>query len=168
MPAKRTDITDDVINEILMEMSVGESFKKACNSRGFLHTTIWGRIQKSATLYDRYTRAREQRSDCIFEEMEELEQLVLQGKINPKAYRAVADTMKWRLGRMKPSTYGEKQTVEHTGTINIASEIATARRAAIIERIEQPAVADDVQDAVIIKKETAKQMSLPSMPDVDG
>ncbi len=134
------DINDSLLMEIIADMAVGSSLTQACKSRGYNTTTIWGRIQKSSKLYECYLRARDQRSDVLFERMEDLEQEVMDGKIHPKAYRAVAETMKWRLGRMKPRVYGDKHMVEHSGQVNIASEIATARRASIIESVDVQAI----------------------------
>ncbi len=144
MPVRRKDITDDTVLEILGDMSLGMSLSAACKCRGINTSTIWGRIQRSSKMYTEYTRARERRSDAVFEKMEELEEQVMNGKICPKAYRAASETMRWRLGKMKPKTFGDKQQVEHTGNISIASEITAARRASIIESID----AEPVQSAI--------------------
>ena len=143
MGAKREDITEALILEILADMSVGASLSDACKRLNVPVPTIWQRIQKSSELYKEYCRARERRADAVFERMEELEGQVLKGKINPKAFHAVSRSMQWRLGKMKPKDYADRHTVEHTGKINVASEIATARRRAIIESVEDAEIIEE-------------------------
>ena len=42
--------------------------------------------------------------------------------------RLQVDTRKWMLSKMLPKIYGDKQTLEHTGTLNVAEVLASARR----------------------------------------
>lgn len=42
--------------------------------------------------------------------------------------RLQVDTRKWMLSKVLPKIYGDKQTLEHTGTLNVAEILASARK----------------------------------------
>lgn len=42
--------------------------------------------------------------------------------------RLQVDTRKWLLSKVLPKVYGDKQTLEHTGTLNVAEVLSAARK----------------------------------------
>lgn len=165
-PHKYDKVTKQLIYKILSDVSLGMSLNKACKSYNVNINTVRAWMIREPGLHVRYMHAQEARSYAIFDEMEELEDQVLEGKINPKAYRAAAETRKWRLGKMNQKRFGDRQILEHTGKVNVASEIATARRAAIIESVERKQLEreEQVEEADIIEYSESEQQSLLSIP----
>ena len=54
--------------------------------------------------------------------MDDLEQKALDGDIDPATFRAVMDSRKWRLARMRPRVYGDKQTVDVNANVAILTK----------------------------------------------
>lgn len=48
--------------------------------------------------------------------MTELEEQCRSGELDPAAFRALLDSRKWRLARMRPKIYGDKSTVDMTSS----------------------------------------------------
>ena len=85
----------------------------------------------------RCARAREMGQDCSVEEMQQIEGDVLKGAVDPHAARVVLSSMQWRASKIAPKKYGDKQQVEHSGSIDIGAELnerlAAARKKAAEE-----------------------------------
>ena len=60
--------------------------------------------------------------------MDDLEVQVLNGELDPQAFRVAMDARKWRLGRMSPKKYGEK--IEISGGLDLAVAIQEGRKRA--------------------------------------
>ena len=65
----------------------------------------------------RYARARETQAHSEFDDLKDLENEVKEGTLDPRAGQVVMDDIKWRLSKMLPQVYGERQHIEHSGTI---------------------------------------------------
>ena len=112
-------LTKVVIANILKQLSEGVSLRKACESHKVSSGSFCDLMVKDAELAEQYARAREAGADVQFDLMDDLEQDVLDGLLDPQAFRVAMDARKWRLGRMSPKKYGEKSCVDH----NVAGEL---------------------------------------------
>ena len=105
------------IQAALDAISSGKSVREAC--RGVKIDEATFRRNVDAT---QYARAREACADRQFEEMEDLEKDCRSGKIPPDVFRVVMDSRKWRLARMRPRVYGDKQTVDVNANVAILTK----------------------------------------------
>ena len=69
-----------------------------------------------------HARARELQAEVQAERMEEVEERVLAGEIDPNAARVVLGSMQWRTERMAPKRWGNK--VEHAVTGELTHKVS--------------------------------------------
>jgi hypothetical protein len=107
------------ITKALELIAEGESVRKSCESAGIPVTTFLENVGG-----EQYARARDAQADRHFDEMADLERECLDGELDPQALRAVIDSRKWRLARMRPKAYGDRQEIDHTGEVRMNHEVA--------------------------------------------
>jgi len=113
--AKKADAS--AIQKVLDIVSTGISTRKACEKVGIPLSTFQKHVDRG-----QYARAREDCADRQFEEMEDLEEDCRQGKIAPDVFRVTMDSRKWRLARMRPRVYGDKQSVDVKANVDFITE----------------------------------------------
>lgn len=92
-------------------ISDGQSVRKACEMAGIAKKVFLEKVDG-----DQYARARDAQADAHFNEMADLEAECRAGEMDPQTLRAVIDSRKWRLARMRPRLYGDKVTVDNTSS----------------------------------------------------
>lgn len=103
--------------DVLKAIEGGKSVRKACETYNVALSTFLERVDG-----EQYARARDAQADAHFAEMADLEQRCLDGALDAHAFRAAMDARKWRLARMRPKVYGDKQAVEHSGSIGVLTQ----------------------------------------------
>lgn len=112
----RGDAAAPHFERVLQMMHDGYSLRQACKECGIVASTMHFYVANGDDdIKKRYAHAREALYDSQVEAMEELEQQVLNGDIDPQAYRAAMDTRRWRLGKLMPKKYGDKIQQEISG-----------------------------------------------------
>ena len=101
----------DRIDKVLELVSSGQSLRQACKAVGITRRLFLEKVDGN-----QYARAREAQADAHFDEMAELEAECRAGTLDPQAFRALLDSRKWRLARMRPRVYGDKVTVDNTSS----------------------------------------------------
>ena len=104
--------------DILQRMTEGESLRSICRTPGYPSASAviqWG--YNDPEWSKQYAQAREAQADALFEDLAEVAELALQAEtaVEVAARRLVVDTHKWRLAKIVPKKYGEKQVLEHSG-----------------------------------------------------
>lgn len=99
------------IEKVLAYIRSGKSVRKSCELVGVPVPTFLKNVDG-----DQYARARDAQADAHFDEMTELEEECRSGELDPAAFRALLDSRKWRLARMRPKLYGDKATVDMTSS----------------------------------------------------
>lgn len=106
----------DAINKILAHVAAGGSVNSICQEKDmpskstffdWVHEAETGQDKENSTLADQYTKARNIQAEVVFDEMTDLDGMLLAKKITPFEHKALIDSQKWRLGRMKPVKYGD-------------------------------------------------------------
>ena len=110
MASKKADTTK--YKAVLADIASGLSVRKACEAHGVKLSTFVQNVDG-----EQYARARSAQADAHFEEMADLEEQCRQGLLDPHVFRAMMDSRKWRLARMRPRKYGDRVAMEHSGTI---------------------------------------------------
>lgn len=131
MAKKRRNTTYDKFNKIIQLIeNEGFSLKKALRIIDFSSATFDSIIDEEEDKLNQYTRAREKRTELIFEEMLEIANTPCEavtttirddGRIeqtkfdNVQHRRLQIETRKWMLGKMQPKKYGDKIDVTTDG-----------------------------------------------------
>ena len=102
---------DQKIQAALVSIAEGKSVRKSCEEAGISKT--WFLESVSA---DQYARAREAQADTHFDAMSDLEADCERGTLDPQAFRAIIDSRKWRLARMRPQIYGDTSKIDLTSS----------------------------------------------------
>lgn len=118
---QRKSRTRDATPQILSDISAGSSLTEACAKHGLTCYAFLHFVNKDESLAHEYARAREIRADKTFEDLEELEDKVLDGKLDPNAYRVVLDSRKWRLGKMSPK-YKDQKDINVNANLKVEYE----------------------------------------------
>ena len=87
-----------------------------------------------------YARAREDNADHHFDRMQEIEARLEDEDIDPHSARVLLDSMKWRLAKQLPRSYGDRTAVEVTGRIErpISEEAPGWMKEAIEKAAKRP------------------------------
>jgi hypothetical protein len=109
-PSKPRENRSARIGKALEFIASGESVRKSCEMAGIAAMTFLDNVDGV-----QYARARDAQADCHFDEMADLERECREGTLDPQAFRALLDSRKWRLARMRPQVYGDKLGLEVSG-----------------------------------------------------
>jgi hypothetical protein len=129
---------------VLSGMKNGMSTTKSCEAAGLPFSTFLDQVDKSSELAERYTHARAVLLERMADEIVHISDTPVMGtKSVSKATgleitegdmtdhrRLQVESRKWLLARLMPKKYGEKQQVEHSGSVDIAAGILEARKRA--------------------------------------
>jgi transposase-like protein len=109
--------TDEIADAICFHIANGGSLREICRELNIDPSTplLWLNSHEHPAFNQQYTQARASQADVHFDEMLEDENAVRSGKLEPMAARAIIDSKKWRLARMSPKKYGDRQEIAHTG-----------------------------------------------------
>ncbi len=119
---KRRKFTPELGEKICAALATGKSVLAIARLEGMPpESTIrrWGRSPKwsSDEFVAEYARAREDNADHHFDRMQEIEARLEQEDIDTHAARVLLDSMKWRLAKHLPRSYGDRTAVEVSGRV---------------------------------------------------
>lgn len=113
-PTKFSKDQADLICDLVAE---GQNLHVISKLKGFpARKTIYAWMNENEDFRNNYTQAREDRADWRASRIDSITAQLLDGKIDPGAARVALDAEKWQAGKEKPKVYGDKQTLEHTGS----------------------------------------------------
>lgn len=141
--------TPELEQSVLESIESGKTIRQAAESNGISAALILKKVSLDAIFREQYTRVIELRTDSDFEQL--MDQLLEEprktdfgtvdsGWVNWK--RLQIDTIKWALSKRNPKKYGEKQSLEVSGTIDLAARMAEARERT--ERVIEAKIEPDV------------------------
>lgn len=116
----------EIRTRVLERIAAGESVRQICREPGMPERTtvrVW--LLNDPEFSAIHARARELQAEVQAERMEDVEEDVLAGKIDPNAARVVLGSMQWRTERMAPKRWGSKVEHEIGGSLN---HVHTVRR----------------------------------------
>lgn len=116
-PNKIDDLLEDILNDVAYE---NKSIVKACRDRKVSPQTFWELKEADKRIKEQYTLATKFRAEGCIDTIEQIEQALADGKIDAPTARVLIDTEKWKACKFYPKMYGDKQEVEHTGTVKMA------------------------------------------------
>lgn len=118
----------ELVEKICDRIADGESLRKVCETKGMPHRITFLRwMSRHPEAAKVYALAREMQADALEEDMADIEDKTLSGKVDPVAARTVLSSKQWRAAKLAPKKYGEKLDMHVTGSVNIAQELARRR-----------------------------------------
>lgn len=110
--ARPCDYTSEVAAAICSRLSAGQSLVRICADADMPHRdTVYAWLGRFPEFSDRYARAREEQADHYADEIIAIADG--EGDTNDKRLRV--DARKWIACKLKPRTYGERTSHEHSG-----------------------------------------------------
>lgn len=132
----------DVAWEVCERSARGEPLTKICKDERIpSYETIYKWLREEPEFAEDYARAREDSAESGYFEIMDIERDLIDGKIDAGTARVAIDSIKWRIGKMKPKVYGDRLTLagdedaplHHQVTAQVAA--LSVERRALIERI---------------------------------
>jgi len=143
-PGRPSSYTPQIAREICERLAAGESLLSICRDdhvphRATIHRWILDDVEG---FRDSYTRARELGLDVMADEILEIANTPVEGvrrEESEDGYKEVREDMlghrrlqvdarKWLLAKLAPKKYGDKQDINLTGQVEVASAIVAARK----------------------------------------
>jgi len=112
------ELTELICNEI----AAGSTLSRLQNRPGFPSASavrFW--IVDNKEFAAKYARAREARSEARSDRIDKYKMMALRGEIPPDVARVAIDAEKWQAGKENPKRYGDKQQIDHSGTVTLAA-----------------------------------------------
>jgi hypothetical protein len=146
--ARPSSFSETIADAICERLALGESLRSICDDAEMPGlSTVFRWLAANPEFRDQYTRAREAQADTIFDEIldiaddgrndwmlragaeEDCPAWVQNGEAMRRSQLRI-DARKWMAGKLRPKVYGDKQSLELSGTIDVASELSARLAAA--------------------------------------
>lgn len=126
-PAERREAVLRVCEHLL----AGDcSVRQACEKEGVARTSVTRWANEDPALADHYARAKEERMMLDAEDLEEVASRPCSDPLELAQLKLIVDTKKWIYARRLPKVYGDRQHIEHSGSVDLGGVIEEARRRA--------------------------------------
>lgn len=125
------DQSREQIQLILEGMQDGQSLRKCCEATGVAINSFLRWVDADPALVAQYVLARARMLDVQAEALEDIGEQAARATdaVEVAGLRLQSDNRKWLLSKLAPKKYGDKQQIEHSGSIDTATTIIEARRA---------------------------------------
>lgn len=111
-----SDYTLDKANEICALLAGGQSLKRICDQEGMPdRVTVYSWMDKHPDFLNKYVRAKDDSSDALADDIQNISDDVLAGRYEPNAARVAIDAKKWIASKLKPKKYGDKLDMTTNG-----------------------------------------------------
>jgi len=132
---------EEIQTIFLEQIQTGRSLRSVCKDEGMPNqATIMRWIMAQPEFASKYTRARMNQADVLFDRMEEVEENVANGSMDSHAARVVLDSMRWRASKLAPKVYGDRLEVQVSDArISISGALAAAQLR-LVDVIDVPAI----------------------------
>ncbi len=118
--ARPSSYTREKGDKILEGLASGVSLVRTCNRLEIPYTTVMAWLRDNEEFQKNYTKVREDQIDFLAEDLLEIAD---DESIPADSRRIRIDARKWYAGKMKSKKYGDKQQVDHSGTVTLSSLI---------------------------------------------
>ena len=111
-----SEYTQEIANIICDRLSDGKSLKSICEMEDMpSKVTVYNWLDSNKEFLNKYTRAKEDSSDALADDIQDIADKVLDGTYSPNAARVAMDGKKWIAAKLKPKKYGDKLDVTTNG-----------------------------------------------------
>lgn len=115
-----TKFTPEIALAICDRLKLGESLVAICESDEMpdrITAIRW--MEKDNAFATMVESARKEQADFMDDEIIRVMRKVEVGKLRPEVGRVVLGALQWRAARLNGRKYGDKQNVEHSGSISL-------------------------------------------------
>lgn len=139
-----SDYSEELTDEICEKLAAGESLRAICSLEEFpAERTVYYWLESKPDFLQKYARAREQQADYYVAQIVDIADKTQLGEIvtlkaDGSEERKIADMIehrrlqvdarKWAASKLAPKKYGDKQQLEVPGLVDLAGELAEARK----------------------------------------
>lgn len=110
--------TEQLANQIIDGLSQGKTLISTCKELGIGYSTVNAWIVDNKEFGKRYSRARESQMDFIAEDIIHIAE---NEELSPETRRLMIDSRKWYAGKLNGKKYGDKQQIDHSGTVTLSA-----------------------------------------------
>lgn len=116
-----SEYTDEEGDDICAWIAGGGSLRAWCRQNSRAIETVYRWMRQDARFHARYAQAHEDRADTLADEMIEIadDSAVNASIEGVAAAKLRVETRRFIASKLRPQKWGEKQTVEHVGAVNI-------------------------------------------------
>jgi hypothetical protein len=108
--------TQDIANEFCSRIADGLSMRRICMDEDMpSKKTIFNWFETHEEFLHQYTRAKEASADAHADDIQDIADDVLKGRLDPQAARVAGDLKKWTASKLKPKKYGDKLDLTSDG-----------------------------------------------------
>lgn len=106
---------------IIEWLSAGNSLRSYCNQEKLAIATVMTWLRLDQDFSDQYARAREAGAEVIFDDLDDVSfrAATAENAVQVAGLRLMADNIKWKLARMAPKKFGDKQSVDVNGKMDV-------------------------------------------------
>ena len=136
----------EIGDRICEQIALGQSVREICKDPSMPGmTTLFKWLQGNPDFAKQYAYSRELQGEAMFdrtldianeEPATDADGKVDTGDVQMKRLRI--DVLKWRAGKLRPKVYGDKQEIEHSGSVDLKVDLAN-RLAKAQERVNEDA-----------------------------
>ena len=119
---------EEILEDILEGMYLGESVRGMSAKNGVSDSWFWKRLDKSEELQKRYARARIAQGENHAARLMSIVDQVKSGKLTPEQGRVMADVLKWTASKLHHKAFGDR--IEQSVTLGVTDGLA-----AVLDRV---------------------------------
>jgi hypothetical protein len=121
------EFSQPIADRILERISEGEDLTSICKDRDLPGVaTIYKWLHHNVGFADAYAAAREVQAEGLADKAQQIAERThvqlpngLYVAADPQRDRLAVDTIKWRAAHLRPKVWGDKQFVEHSGSLTL-------------------------------------------------
>jgi len=109
-------MTPEIEDEIIAWLESGQGLRAYCRQPGKISRgPILAWQNKNEAFASRARCAREAAGELAAEDLEDINDMLLNGTLDPAAARVISSNKQWKASKLASKTYGDKAKMEHSG-----------------------------------------------------
>lgn len=109
-------LTSELEIDIITWLEAGKGLRAYCLQDNVpSRSTIINWQNTNESFYTKCARAREAAGELAAEDLDEINDLLLSGQLDPAAARVISSNKQWKASKLASKTYGDKTKHEHGG-----------------------------------------------------
>lgn len=116
-------LTPELEDAILSRIEEGESMRQICSDEGMpSRRTVLRWLRENNSFATKCARARDEQADFTFDRHQDIIEDMFAGTIQTDQARVALSALQWRAAKLAPKKYGDKQTIDHEGSISVVTK----------------------------------------------
>lgn len=126
-PGRPTDYSEALADRICELIALGGNLNKICGIPPVpTQDTVYRWLRDFPTFAEKYSASREQRADSRSDRIDGYVMQMVSGDLDPSVARVAIHAEAWQAGRENRKRYGDKQLLEHSGTMTLEHLVAAS------------------------------------------